>query len=162
MIDLKLTHTLILDRTWKNKCFPFVVIGIVLPLLCLVVPGGFLISAGLVVLFLILFLRGYRYYMKIQRKEYSVFKQECTGQGSVVNSVDHGYVETKYSFFGDVGDYQHKGTDTHVPFIQNGDTYYLVRLKGTKEILLIFSAEEYTIDTDAYTTKDQWRYKPMK
>ena len=165
---MKLTHTSVLKRTWKNKCLPFVVMGLIFPLLGLLIsvfsPVGLLIGAALSVLFFIpSFERGYACYLKAKRGEYVVYKQECTSVYTDIKKDDDGdWVGTQYSVFGDLGTYKHKGTDTQMPMIKQGDMYYLVVFRGSTEISLIFSANKYEIDTSEYSSADQHLYTPIK
>ena len=123
--------------------------------------GGLIIAVPLFVLFCILFFLGYLEYSKAKRKEYVVYRQVCTSTYNVTTNVDGDPVKTNYSVFGPVGEYKHKGTDTHMPVINQGDTYYLVVLQGSTKISIIFSAEKYAIDTCAYTSADNHLYIPL-
>ena len=161
---MKLTHKTILERTWKNKCFPFLLMGIIIPLCCWVMCAfaiaGLLISALLFVLFFALFTHGYMGYLKVKRGGYVIYKQECTSVYSVANTVDGDEIKTNYSVFGDVGEYKHKGTDTHMPIINQGEMYYLVILDGGTKISVIFAADKYEIDSNIYFSEDQHLYIP--
>ena len=161
---MKLSHKTILERTWKNKCFPFLLMGIIIPLCCWVMCvftiAGLLIGAALFVLFFILFMRGYIMYLKVKRGGYVIYKQACTSKYRVANTVDGDRIETYYSIFGNVGEYKHKGTDTHMPIINQGDMYYLVIVEGGTEISIIFAADKYEIDSNIFFSEDQHLYIP--
>ena len=162
---MKLTHKTILERTWKNKCLPFLIMGFTIPLCCWVMCVFTMvclpIGAALFVLFFVLFMRGYMSYLKVKRGGYVIYKQECTSIYSVTDTVDGDQIKTHYSVFGDVGEYKHKGTDTHMPTINQGDMYYLVILEYTTKISIIFAADKYEIDSNIYFSEDQHMYTPL-
>ena len=162
---MKLTHDTVLKRTWKNRCFPFLIMGLIVPLciwaLCAFHFVGLIIAAAIFALFFCLFFWGYMEYSKVKRKEYVVYRQACTSEYNVKNTVDGDQVITRYSVFGDVGEYKHKGTDTHMPDIHQGETYYLIVLQGETKISAIFSAKKYALDTGAYSSADQYLYTPL-
>jgi len=162
---MKLTHKTILERMWENKCFPFMIMGFIIPLccwaMCAFAFAGLLIAAVLFILFFVLFMRGYLDYLKVKRGGYVIYKQECTSVYNVTDTVDGDPIKTNYSVFGNVGEYKHKGTDTHIPIINQGDMYYLVILQGSTKISIIFSANKYEIDSNIYSSADQHLYTPL-
>lgn len=131
--------------------------------LCAFTIVGLFIGAALFVLFFVLFMLGYRDYLKVKHGKYVIYKQECTSIYSVTYTdgiVGDDQDKEEYAVFGKVGEYKRKYFNSHVPHIKKGEMYYLVVLQGSTKIFEIFSADN-EIDSEMYSSADQYLYTPL-